>query len=113
MMLVLTAPLSPLGLAAIVYLSVIFSVLSERLNAVAKKADHHRWFSAANACIIIAAVSQAVRGTANLAPGRAFPVLLKPWFALLTFHVPLALGATIALALVWYYWGWILKEPLE
>ena len=112
-MLVVTAPLSPIGLVAIAYLSIIFSVLSQRLNAVAKKAKHHRWFSVATVLIIIAAMSQAVRSTAHLAPDRALPFLLKPWFALVTFHVPLALGTTIALLLVWYYWGWIVKETPE
>lgn len=112
-MLVVTAPLSPIGLVAIAYLSVIFSVLSQRLNAVAKKAEHHRWFSVATAMFILAAMSQAVRGTAHLAPDRASPFLLEPWFALVTFHVPLALGATIDLLLVWYYWGWIVKETVE
>lgn len=112
-MLVVSAPLSPLGLAAIVYLSIIFSTLSERLNAVAKKAEHHRWFRVANGFIVVAVISQAVQGAANLAPERAFPMLLEPWFPLVTFHVPLALGATIALLLVWYYWGWILEERAE
>jgi hypothetical protein len=113
MMLVVTAPLSPIGLIAFAYLSIIFSVLSQRLNAVAKKAEHHRWFSVATVLIILAAMSQAVRSTAHLAPDRAFPFLLSPWFALATFHVPLALGATIDLLLVWYYWGWIVKETGE
>ncbi len=112
-MLVVTAPLSPIGLVAIVYLTLIFSTLSQRLNAVAKKADHSRWFWVANGYIIIAAMSEAVRSAAHLAPERALPVLLKPWFALVTFHIPLAVGATIALLLVWYYWGWILKERAE
>ena len=112
-MLVVTAPLSPIGLIAIAYLSIIFSVLSQRLNAVAKKAEYHRWFTVATLLIILAAMSQAVRSTAHLAPDRAHPLLLKPWFALVTFHVPLALGASIALLLVWYYWGWIVKETAE
>jgi len=110
---VITAPLSPIGLAAIVYLIAIFSSLSQRLNAVAKKADHHRWFSVANGFFIVAALSQAIRSAANLAPDRAFPVLLEPWFPLVTFHIPLTIGTTIALWLVWYYWGWILKETGE
>lgn len=112
-MLVVTAPLSPIGLVAIAYLTVIFSVLSQRLNAVAKKAEHHRWFTVATAMFILAAMSQAIRSTAHLAPNRAFPLLLEPWFALVTFHVPLAVGATTALLLVWYYWGWIVKETAE
>lgn len=109
-MLVITSPLGSAGLAAIVYLGAIFSSLSERLNAVAKKANYHRWFWVANSLIAIAATSQIVRSTAALAPTCALPALLDPWFALITFHIPLAVGATVDLFLVRYYWGWILKE---
>jgi hypothetical protein len=54
-----------------------------------------------------------VRGVAALAPQLAYPILLEPWFALASFHVPLAIGVTLDLALVWYYWGWTLKEKVE
>ena len=109
-MYVITTALGPFGLAAIVYLGLILSTLSERLNAVAKKRSYHRWFQVANSLLAVAAMSQVIRSAATLAPARALPPLLEPWFALLTFHVPLALGATADLVLVWYYWGWILKE---
>jgi hypothetical protein len=105
--------LGPFGLAAVVYLGIIFSRLSERLNAVAKKGDYSHWFDVANALIGVSAMSQAVRNAASLAPDRAMPLLLEPGFALLTFHIPLALGATINLVLVWYYWGWILKNKSD
>lgn len=107
---VITTTLGPFGLAAIVYLGLIFSRLSQRLNSVAKKRDHHHWFGVGNALLALAALSQAVRNAAALAPDSAPPALLRPMFGLLTFHVPLALGATLQLALVWYYWGWLLKE---
>ncbi|MFW6115639.1 MAG: hypothetical protein ACOC7Y_01110 [Chloroflexota bacterium] len=104
-----TAPLSPIGILSIVYLSTIFATLSQRLNAVAKKGNHHRWFRVANGLLVIAAMGQAIQGTANLAPDHALPIVLEPWFPLITFHIPLAVGATVDLLLVWYYWGWILR----
>jgi hypothetical protein len=110
MMLAITTPLGSVGLAAIVYLGAMFATLSERLNAVAKRADYHRWFWIANSLIAIAATSQVVRSTAALAPTCALPALLEPWFALVTFHIPLAVGSTANLLLVRYYWGWILEE---
>jgi hypothetical protein len=110
MMLVIASPLGSAGLAAVVFLGTIFSTLSQRLNAVAKKADYHRWFSVANGLIAVAATSQIIRSTAALAPDRTLPALLEPWFALVTFHIPLALGVTADLVLVHYYWAWILKE---
>jgi hypothetical protein len=77
---IITTALGPFGLAAVVYLGAILSTLSERLNAVAKKGNYHRWFRVANGLIALAV------------------------------HIPLAVGATADLVLVWYYWGWILKE---
>ncbi len=112
-MLVITTPLAPLGLVAILYLSDLFDALSSKLNAVTKKGNYLGWFKVANGLILIAALSQAVRGTAALAPDQAPVMLRTDWFALLSFHLPLAIGVTLDLALVWYYWNWILKEQVE
>jgi hypothetical protein len=112
-MIVITTSLGSVGLLAIVYLSILFANFSRRLSAVTKMPDHYRWFQVACGFIALAAVSQIVRGTAALAPGRALPVLLEPWFALVSFHVPLTIGVTIDLVVVWYYWGWILRERIE
>lgn len=110
---VIATPLGPLGLFAILYLGVLFANFSRRLGAVTKMKKYYRWFSVANVFIAIAALSQMTRGIAALTPNQALPALLSPWFALLTFHIPLAIGVTIDLALVWHYWGWILKEKIE
>jgi len=112
-MIVITTSLGPLGLLSIVYLGLLLANLSRRFSAVTKMAGYHRYFSVANGFVALAAVSQLIRGTAALAPQLAVSVLLEPWFALVTFHVPLAVGVTLALALTWYYWGWILKERIE
>jgi hypothetical protein len=109
-MYVIATALGPFGLASIVYLGLILATLSERLNSVAKKADHRRWFQLANGLVAIAAMSKVIRSAAMLAPERALSSVLEPWFALLTFHVPLALGTSALLVLAWYYWGWIVKE---
>ena len=109
-MIVITTPLGPMGLLAIVYLGFLFANFSKRLSAVTKMTEHHRWFQVANGFVAFAVMSQLVRGIAALAPQLALPVLLEPWFALVSFHLPLLIGVTIDLVLVWYYWGWILKE---
>lgn len=109
---VITTTLGPFGLVAVAYLGLTLSTLSQRLNTVAKKRDYRRWFLFADALLALAALSQMLRSAATLAPAQALPALLEPWFAFLTFHVPLAVGATVNLVLAWYYWGWILKaEP--
>ncbi len=112
-MIVITTPLGAMGLLAIVYLGSLFATFSQRLNAVTKMTDYHRWFQVANGFVTLAAMSQVMRGIAALAPQLALPVLLEPWFALVSFHIPLVIGVTLDLVLVWYYWGWILREKIE
>ncbi|MCK4314245.1 MAG: hypothetical protein KAW49_05215 [Anaerolineae bacterium] len=109
---VITTPLAPIGLLSIAYLSFLFASLSRRLSAVTKMNDHYRWFMVAGGFITLAGLSQVIRGTADLACQLSLPVLLKPWFALVSFHIPLTVGVTLDLVLVWYYWGWILKEKV-
>jgi hypothetical protein len=112
-MIVVTTPLAPMGLLAVAYLGFLFATLSRRLSAVTKMANHYRWLRLASALVAVAAMSQVIRGTAALASWLAFPFLLEPWFALVSFHIPLAVGVTLDLVIVWYYWKWILKEKIE
>jgi len=110
---VLTSPLGPLGLIATIYLALIFSNLSRRLSAVTKLKFQRVWFNVSLLLLIVAVASQVWRSAATLAPGIAPPVLLQPWFALVAFHIPFALGVTIQLILVWYHWRWTFKEKLS
>jgi hypothetical protein len=112
-MIVITTPLGAVGLLGIAYLSILFANLSRRLRAVTKMADRCRWFYIAAVLLVLAALSQIIRSVAGLAPALSPAILREPWFALLGFHTPLALGVTIDLALVWHYWSWILKEKIR
>ena len=115
-MIVVTTPLGVAGLLAIAYLGLLFANFSRRLSAVTRMANYHRWFLVANVLVILAAMSQAMRSTAALAPDLAPPILvneMKAWFSLVSFHIPLVMGITIDLVLAWYYWGWILKEKVK
>ena len=112
-MIAITTPLAPIGLLGIVYLAVLFASLSRRLSAVTKMPDHQRWFFVAGGFVALAAMSQVIRGTANLAPHVALSVLQEPWFALASFHIPLAIGVTLCLVLVLHYWRWILREKID
>lgn len=110
---VITTLLGPIGLLAVFYLGVLFANFSRRLGAVTKMPEHYRWFRMANSFVALAAMSQVVRGTVAVASDYALPFLLSSWFSVVTFHIPLAIGVTLDLALVWYYWRWILKEEIE
>ena len=110
---VVTTPLSATAFLSLLLLSLLFANLSRRLGAVTKIVDHQRWFTVAHVCIGVTGVSQMIRGTAHLAPDLALPFLLEPWFALVSFHIPLAIGVTVCLGLVVYYWGWIVRERIK
>jgi uncharacterized membrane protein (DUF4010 family) len=112
-MIVVTTPIGAAGLLAIAYLGLLFASFSRRLSAVTRMANNDRWFFTASALIVVATMSQVMRSTAALAPNVAPPVLLEPWFSLVSFHIPLVIGVTIDLVLVWYYWGWILRERVQ
>ncbi|MBI3359674.1 MAG: hypothetical protein HY023_01015 [Chloroflexi bacterium] len=98
-----------LGLGAIVYMLVIFGMLSHRLGAVIKMPPHYRWFyvSAGLAGLALlaylAGVSLSVE-RASSAVTRAADLLLS-WY-----HLPLALGLTLSLGVAWRYWSWLLRE---
>jgi len=110
---VITTPLVLIGLLSVLYLSLLFDSFSRRLGAVTKVADRYRWFRVASAFVAVAAMSQVVRGTAALAPGEQLSSFLQqPCVSLVTFHIPLVVGVTIDLILVWYYWRWILREKI-
>ena len=112
-MIVITTPLGAVGLLVIAYLGLLFANFSRRLSAVTRMMDHYRWFQAACIFVVLAALSQMIRGTGALAPDLALPVLLEPWFALVSFHIPLAVGVTVDVWLVLYYWRWIVKESIK
>ena len=112
-MTVITTPLGSVGLLAIAYMGLLFANFSRRLSTVTKMTNYHRWFLVANVLVVLAAASQVMRSTASLAPERAPYVLLEPWFSLVSFHIPLAIGGSINVWLVWYYWGWILREKVK
>ncbi len=110
---VITTPLGPVALLAVAYLGTLFADLTRRLCAVTKARDHYGWFRVGSALVVVAAFSQAVRAIAALAPHLAPPVLLEPWFAVLSYHIPLCMGVTLILVLVLRHWRWTLKEKLD
>ncbi|HET90156.1 MAG TPA: hypothetical protein ENN99_05375 [Chloroflexi bacterium] len=112
-MIVITTPLGAVGLVSVIYLGIMFTNFSRRLGTVTRMSDHYSWFWVATGFITLATMSQIVLGIADLAPDQALSVLLHPWFSLITYHIPLAIGVTIDLVLVWYYWRWILKEKVR
>jgi hypothetical protein len=99
------AYLSALGLVSVIYLFFVLARLSERLGSVEKMIPRYRYYYVAIAFITVGLFSY----LAAIQIGES-PFLRMTWIPLLTYHLPLAVGVTIGLAVTWWYWSWLLKD---
>jgi hypothetical protein len=108
----LTAPLSSLGLLAVIYAFYILANLSRRYGEVIRLAPYYRVFYIGMVLVGIAFIGHVMQASVVVAEEAPSP-LDADWFYLLTYYLPLALGVTIALGVTWRYWSWILQEFKE
>ncbi len=102
--------LSPVGTVSIMVLFLFLARLSEKLGAVTRMSAHYRWLWVGIGCLGIALISQLLRITVSLTGQTSYPLLNDPFFYLVTYHVPMAIGVTIGLIVTWRYWSWLLTE---
>ena len=102
--------LSPTGILSIMFLFFILARLSEKLGAVTRMSSYYRWFWAGIGFLGIALTSQLLRITVSLTGQTSYALLGDPLFYLVTYHVPMAIGVSIGLAVTWRYWSWLLTE---
>jgi hypothetical protein len=109
----LTAPLGSLSLLAVIYAFYILANLSRRYGNVIRLPPYYRGLYVAMSFVGIGFVSHLIQDSVIIAPEEAPSLLTNDWFYLFTYYLPLALAITIALAVAWRYWSWILKEQQE
>ena len=102
--------LSPMGTISVMFLFFILARLSEKLGAVTRLPPFYRWFWVGTGFLAIALISQLLRITAVLTGQTSYPLLNDPAFYLVTYHLPLAIGVSIGLAVTWRYWSWLPTE---
>ncbi|MGD1995870.1 MAG: hypothetical protein PVH62_03755 [Anaerolineae bacterium] len=107
---VLTTPLGPMSLLALIYATTIYMSLSRRLGAVTRMQLYYRGFLVAIAFLSLALAAYVAHNAAYLTQDPSSEWLLSPTFWLLFFHIPLFIGVAINVGLVWWYWSWLLKE---
>lgn len=105
---ILTSHLGLMTLVGTLYLCHLLQTFSRRMGDVTKMPAYHNWFHVGNSLIAIASLSYIVQSSAAMA--GAPTLILTTTFAVWTFHLPLALGVGINLAITLIYWGWIIKE---
>lgn len=99
-----------LGLLAIIYTLFTVAAFSQRIGEVRKMSPLYRGFYLGAACLSVAFFVRFLRTSVLLAAPEGPAFLNDDWFYLLAYHLPLALGLTVSLAIVWRYWGWLLRE---
>lgn len=102
--------LSPLGTISIIFLVFILAQLSKKLGAVTRMPPYYRWFWAGIGFLVIALISQLLRISISLTGQASYQLWNNSLFYLVTYHLPIAIGATIGLVVTWRYWGWLLTE---
>lgn len=105
---ILTSHLGLMALGSTLYVIYLLRAFSRRIGEVTKMPAYYRWFDASSVLIAVAFLGQALLCSAALAGRPA--ILLSPTFALCILHVPLVLGAGIALVIAFIYWGWLIHE---
>ncbi len=110
-MTILGAILSSIGLASLIFILAILAQFGRKLGAVTKMRPVYRGYYVALGCAGLALVTRLIRTSVFWAPPQATPSALNsPIFYLLLYHLPLAIGLSLALGITWYYWSWLLKE---
>ncbi len=108
----MTATFLVLGILGTLSLMVLFYVLaklSERFGAVIKMAPIFRYYYLGVIFLAIGSITHFIVA-ALLTSGNSPVWLVAPWFLLLAYHLPLAIGLTIGLVITWRYWSWLVTE---
>jgi hypothetical protein len=109
----LTAPLGSLGLLSVIYAFYILANLSRRYGEVIRLPPYYQGFYLAMVLIGVAFVGHLIQDTVIIAPEEAPSLLTNDWFHLFSYYLPLAIAISVAIAVSWRYWSWILKEQKE
>lgn len=110
-MTVLISLLGCLGEAALIYVMIIFLRLSKKLGEVTKMPPLYRGFYLAIFFLFVSAVTRFLSASLVSTPPEDLPAwFLSPWFYLILHDGMLSLGLSVALPLVWRYWGWLVRE---
>lgn len=99
------------GLIALIFSLVILGQFGRKLGAVTKMPPYYRFYYLAVSLLAFALVSRFVRASVFWAPSETIaPILNEPLLYFFGYHLPLAVGLTIGIAITWKYWSWLLKE---
>ena len=99
------------GLGAVVLVTLIMARLTQRWELVTRSRSYYQLFYVSAALLSVASLLRLIRAV-HLVADTGSPLLSDPrsWLYLSLYHVPMAIGMTIGLAVTWRNWGWLLRE---
>jgi len=107
-MTILGAILGSLGLFSLLYALVILAQFGDKLGAVTKMRPFYQGYYAAACLVGLALIVRFIRTSVLWAsPESMSPILTKPSFYLLLYHLPLALGITIGVVITSGLWPFL------
>jgi hypothetical protein len=110
-MTIVGAIVASVGLAAVIYGLAILARFGEKLGAVTKMRPLYKGYYVSIGLVGVALIAHFLRASVFWAPPQTTPIVLDmPLFYLFSYHLPLAIGLSLALGITWYYWSWLLKE---
>lgn len=111
MMGIIGAVLGSMGLISLTYALLVLAQFGRKLGAVTKMKPFYRGYYVAACFVGLALIVRLIRASVFLAPPDTIPTLLNSaLFYLFFYHLPLAIGLSVGLAITWRYWSWLLKE---
>ncbi len=102
--------LGTFGTLSIIVLFYITAKLSERFGSVIKMSPIYRYFYLAILILLVSYMTNLLVVGIIITPEDSPAWLAAPWFLLLAYHLPLAIGVTIGLIVTWRYWSWLITE---
>lgn len=110
-MTLLIALLGMAGLGATAFVLVIMARLTQRWELVTRSKSRYKFFYVGAVLLSVALVARLLR-IVSLTSDTELAILSHPrsWFYICLYHLPLAVGTTISLAVTWRNWGWLLRE---
>jgi len=102
--------LGTFGTLSIIILFYIMAKLSERFGSVIKMPPIYRYFYVVILILLVSYMTNLLVVRTIIAPEDSPVWLAAPWFLLLAYHLPMAIGVTIGLIVTWRYWSWLITE---
>ena len=98
------------GTLSMIVLFYILAKLSERFGSVIKMPPIYRYFYLAILLFLVSYMANLLVVRTIVTPEDNPAWLTAPWFLLLAYHLPMAIGVTIGLIITWRYWSWLITE---